>query len=135
MDSNDEAVDLDHFTIKATVRHNHIARCAVAIEINDANDCEVRANECRACGIGISLWRWCKLPALNEGNRIVGNSFIGMTGNGFQIGAGTANNVFEDNEIVDSGRNGISLTNTGNITGATSASLVINNATASSPMN
>ena len=109
MDTNDEAVDLDHFTIQSVVRHNHIARCSVAVELNDANECEVRGNECRECGIGISLWRWCKLPNLNEGHHIIGNSFESMTGNGFQIGTGTANNVFEDNDITGSGRNGISL--------------------------
>ena len=112
MDSNDEAIDLDHFTTKAVVRHNHVARCNVGVELNDANDCEVLANEFRDCGIGINLWRWCKMPGLNEGNRIFNNVFTAMKGNGMQIATGTARNSIADNEISGSGRNGISIAGT-----------------------
>lgn len=109
MDTTDEAVDLDHFTIKTTVRHNHIARSSVAVELNDATDCEVSANECRDCGTGINLWRWCKMPELNQGNLIIGNTFEKMKGNGIQIYKDTACNTISDNDILDSGRNGISV--------------------------
>lgn len=109
MDTTDEAVDLDHFTIKSTVRHNHIARSLVAVELNDATDCEVSANESRDCGIGINLWRWCKMPELNQGNVITGNTFESMKGNGIQIAKDTGRNTITDNDIRDSGRNGISV--------------------------
>ncbi len=109
MDTTDEAVDLDHFTVKTVVRHNHIARSSVAVELNDATDCEVSANEARDCGIGINLWRWCKMPELNQGNRIRGNTFEAMRGNGIQIGKDTASNSIRDNDIAGSGRNGISV--------------------------
>lgn len=109
MDTNDEAVDLDHFTTKTIVRHNHAARCSVGVELNDANDCAVEANEFRDCGTGINLWRWCRMPELNQGNRITGNLFTGARGNGIQIATGTARNTVSENEIRDSGRNGISL--------------------------
>ena len=107
MDCTDEAIDLDHFTIKTLVRHNHAARCLVAVEMNDASDCVVSANEFMHCGTGINLWRWCKQPGLNEGNQITGNSFLNMAGNGIQIGEGTMNNSITDNDITGSGKNGI----------------------------
>ena len=109
MDTTDEAVDLDHFTTKAVVRHNHVARSSVAVELNDATNCEVSANEGRDCGTGINLWRWCKMPELNQGNVITGNTFEQMKGNSIQIGRDTARNTIADNDIRDSGRNGISL--------------------------
>lgn len=115
MDTNDEAVDLDHFTTKVAVRHNHAARCGVGVELNDANDCTVEANEFRDCGTGINLWRWCKMPELNQGNRILNNLFTGMKGNGIQIATGTAKNTVSENEITGSGRNGISLAGTGQV--------------------
>jgi len=107
MDCTDEAIDLDHFTIKTTARHNHAARCLVAVEMNDASNCLISANEFMHCGTGINLWRWCKQPGLNEGNQITGNTFLQMKGNGLQIGQGTANNTITDNDIVGSGKNGI----------------------------
>lgn len=115
MDTNDEAIDLDHFTTKAVVRHNHAARCGVGVELNDASDCTVEANEFRDCGTGINLWRWCKMPELNQSNRIVSNAITGMKGNGIQIATGTAKNTVSDNEIAGSGRNGISLAGSGQI--------------------
>lgn len=112
MDTNDEAVDLDHFTTKTIVRHNHVARCNVGVELNDANDCVVEANEFRECATGINLWRWCKMPELNEGHRIVNNAFTGTKGNGIQIAKDTSNNAAIGNEVTGSGRNGISVSGT-----------------------
>ena len=109
MDTTDEAVDLDHFTISTTVRHNHLARSSVGVELNDASDCVVSANEIMDCETGINLWRWCKMPELNQGNQVTGNSFEKMRANGIQIGRDTTKNVITDNEITDSGRNGISV--------------------------
>ena len=115
MDTTDEAIDLDHFTIKAVVRHNHIARCLVGVELNDASDCLVSANEFRNCTTGINLWRWCKQPGLNEGNRIENNLFQDTAGNAVQISTGTAKNSVLGNEIIRSGRNGITLAGSGQI--------------------
>jgi Right handed beta helix region len=115
MDTTDEAIDLDHFTIKAVVRHNHIARSLIGVELNDANDCIVSANEFRHCKTGINLWRWCKQPGLNEGNRIENNLFEDTAGNAIQIATGTARNSVIENEIIRSGRNGITLAGAGQI--------------------
>ena len=115
MDTNDEAIDLDHFTAKTIVRHNHAARCLVGVELNDAIDCVVEANEFRECGTGINLWRWCKMPELNQGHRIANNLFASMKGNGIQIATGTAKNTVAGNEITNAGRNGISLAGSGQI--------------------
>lgn len=109
MDTNDEAFDLDHFTTQTVVRHCHATHCNVGVELNDANDCIVEACEFRECGTGVNLWRWCKMPELNQGNRISGNEFTGTKGNGIQIATGTSKNTISDNEIRDSVRSGISL--------------------------
>lgn len=108
-DTSDEAIDFDHFTVKSIATHNHIARCHIGVELNDANDCLVAGNEFRECGTGINLWRWCKLPGLNEGNLIVRNVFERMQGNGVQIATGTKGNTVAQNEISGSGKNGIVL--------------------------
>ncbi len=105
----DEAIDFDHFTTGSRAIGNRIIRCRIAFELNDANDCLVEGNEARDCCIGLSLWRWCKQPGLNQGNIARDNSFTSITGNAFQIGTSTRSNRFEDNEIEKPGRNGFSL--------------------------
>ena len=107
MDTSDEAVDLDHFTVKALVRHNHIARSLVGVELNDAADCHVIANELRDCTTGVNLWRWCRQPGLNEGSRIEDNLILRTAGNAVQIGANVGVNIIARNEITGSGKNGI----------------------------
>ncbi len=106
-DTSDEAIDFDHFTVKSIATHNHIARCLVGVELNDATDCLVAGNEFRECGTGINLWRYCKQPGLNEGNVIVQNVFERMQGNAVQIATGTKGNTIAQNEINGSGKNGI----------------------------
>ncbi|MDB6005290.1 MAG: hypothetical protein JWR15_2277 [Prosthecobacter sp.] len=106
-DTADEAIDFDHFTVKSIATHNHITRCLVGVELNDATDCLVAGNEFRECGTGINLWRYCKLPGLNEGNLIVQNVFERMQGNAVQIATGTKGNTIAQNEINGSGKNGI----------------------------
>ncbi|MFZ2278161.1 MAG: right-handed parallel beta-helix repeat-containing protein [Prosthecobacter sp.] len=108
-DTSDEAIDFDHFTVKSIATHNHIARCLLGVELNDANDCLVAGNEFLECGTGINLWRWCKLPGLNEGNLIVQNVFERTRGNAVQIATGTKGNTVAQNEINASGKNGIIL--------------------------
>ena len=108
-DTADEAIDFDHFTVKSFATHNHIARCLLGVELNDANNCLVAGNEFRECGTGINLWRWCKLPGLNEGNLIVQNVFERTRGNAVQIATGTKGNTVAQNEISASGKNGIIL--------------------------
>jgi hypothetical protein len=108
-DIADEAIDFDHFVTNSSARGNHIIRCRVAFELNDANTTLIVGNEVRDSGLGLNLWRWCKQPGLNEGNVIRDNLFEEIAGNAMQIGAGTARNVIEGNEIVGAGRNGISL--------------------------
>ncbi len=108
-DGNDEAVDFDHFSTGCVARGNQVTRWRVAFELNDANGALVEGNEVRDCALGLSLWRWCKQPGLNEGNVVRNNGFTGIAGNGFQIGTGTAKNVFEGNLVENAGRNGFSL--------------------------
>ncbi len=79
------------------------------MELNDANDCLVAGNEFLECSTGINLWRWCKLPGLNEGNLIVQNIFERTRGNAIQIATGTKGNTIAQNEISGSGKNGIIL--------------------------
>lgn len=107
--TNDEAIDLDHFTVHTTVRRNRVEGSLVGVELNDASDCVIEDNEFRGGQIGLNLWRWCKLPGLNERNRISRNVFLGQKGNGLQIATGTAGNFITDNRIGEAGRNGISL--------------------------
>jgi hypothetical protein len=108
-DTADEAIDFDHFTVKTIATHNHIARCLLGVELNDANGCLVAGNEFLECGTGINLWRWCKLPGLNEANLIVQNVFERTRGNAVQIATGTKGNTIAQNEITRSGKNGIIL--------------------------
>ncbi len=115
MDTIDEAVDLDHFCSKIAIKHNHVARSGVGVELNDASDCLIIANEFRACQTGINLWCFCKQPGLNEGNRIENNLFQNTASNAIQISTGTAKNSVIGNEITSSGRNGISLSGSGQI--------------------
>ena len=61
----------------------------------------------RDCGIGVSLWRWCKQEGLNEGNRILDNEFLNTAGNAVQLGGGTRLNTVADNDITGAGKNGI----------------------------
>ena len=113
MDINDEAVNFDHFSENCLAKHNHITRARVAFELNDAKACIVEANEVRDSGIGVNLWRWCKHEdGINEGNRIVNNAFLNISGNAIQFGKGTKDNVVENNEITNAERNGISLSGT-----------------------
>ena len=114
-DTSDEAIDFDHFTVKSIATHNHIARCHIGVELNDANDCLVAGNEFLECTTGINLWRWCKQPGLNEGNLIVQNVFVRTLGNAVQIATGTKDNTIAQNEINASGKNGIVLSGEGQI--------------------
>jgi len=108
-DTSDEAIDFDHFAVKCVATHNHIARCLIGVELNDATICLVAGNDFRECGTGINLWRWCKQPGLNEGNIIAQNVFETTKGNAVQIATGTKGNTIVQNEIAGSGKNGIIL--------------------------
>jgi hypothetical protein len=107
MDTNDEAVDFDHFTSKCEARGNAIARCHVAFELNDANEVVITGNEARDCDTGINLWRWCHQQELNEGNQITNNAFLNTSGNAVQIGSETRLNTIANNDINGAGKNGI----------------------------
>jgi parallel beta-helix repeat protein len=108
-DTNDEGIDLDHFSVNIAVRQNHVERSHVGIELNDASDCLVENNVFTHCNLGFNLWRWCKQPGLNERNKIVGNVFADSESNGMTIAKGTADNLISRNEITNAGLNGISL--------------------------
>lgn len=108
-DCADEALDLDHFCVDCRVSGCSLARCRIGVELNDVNRCRVENNTIDRCGTGLSLWRWCRQPGLNEENIVSGNRFTRIEGNGLQVGAGTARNQFLDNTIDTVGRNGFSL--------------------------
>jgi hypothetical protein len=100
MDTTDGAVSLGFFTTKTAVRHNHIARSPAGVELTDANDCLVIANELRHCETGVHLWQWCMLPGLNQGNRIVNNLFLNTGAHTVRIQEGLTKNVVEGNEVA-----------------------------------
>lgn len=108
-DASDEAIDFDHFTVRCVATHNHIARCHIGVELNDATSCLVAGNDVRECGTGINLWRWCKQSGLNEGNIIAQNVIAATKGNAMQIGAKTRGNSVLQNEIAGCGKSGITL--------------------------
>ena len=107
MDTNDEAVDFDHFTVKCAMQGCHVARSHVGIELNDASDCLVQNNDFRQCGTGLNLWRWCQQEDLNKRNAIRGNTFTDTELNAIQLANGTAENLVESNIITTAGHNGI----------------------------
>jgi len=107
MDTHDEAVDFDHFTVKCAMQGCHVARCHVGVELNDANDCLVQNNDFRGCTTGLNLWRWCKQEDLNRRNAIRGNLFQDTEQTAIQLAAGTAENLVEENLIAGAGRSGI----------------------------
>ena len=114
-DCADEAIDLDHFSDGCRVTECRVARCRIGIEMNDVNRCTIEGNSFDRCETGLTLWRWCKQPGLNEENLVTRNKFTNCVGNGMQIGAGTARNRIVGNTIEKSGRNGISLHGEGQI--------------------
>lgn len=113
MDTNDEAIDFDHFTVGSTARNNYIARSLVGIELNDASACVISGNDIRSCTTGLNLWRWCRQPGLNERNRILDNLFAETAGNAIQIGKDTGANLIGNNQIDQAGKNGIVLNSPG----------------------
>ncbi len=106
-DTNDEAVDFDHFSVKCAMQACHVARCRVGVELNDATDCLVQNNDFRECATGLNLWRWCKQEDLNKRNVVRGNLFEGTEQNAIQLATGTAENLIESNIITNAGKNGI----------------------------
>ena len=107
MDLSAAAVDLNAFSEKITVRHNHMARCLVGVDLTDTRDCIITANEIRQCGSGFSLRRICNLSTWNEGNQMLDNLIDQTRGNAIQVGAQTARTLIEHNEIRNAGKNGI----------------------------
>jgi len=107
--TNEEGIDLDHFTVNIVARQNHVERSHVGIELNDASDCVVENNVFEHCNLGFNLWRWCKQSGLNERNHIMGNVFADSESNGMTIAKGTADNLITGNKITNSGLHGISL--------------------------
>ena len=96
-DLSDEAIDLDHFAVRIRVVDNEIRRAPIGIEMNDASDCLIEGNRVHDCRSALHLWQFCKLPGLNEGNRIVGNRFEGFRGKAIQIQEHLTKNTVERN--------------------------------------
>ncbi|MBL9116568.1 MAG: right-handed parallel beta-helix repeat-containing protein [Verrucomicrobiaceae bacterium] len=109
MDTQDEAIDLDHFVRGTIIKDNHIARCRVGVEVNDASACAIAFNEIRNCGTGLHVWRWCKQPGLNEKNQMIGNSLTKIAGHGIQLGTGSTDNLVAENDIDGCGKSGITI--------------------------
>jgi parallel beta-helix repeat protein len=96
-DLSDEAIDLDHFAVRIRVIDNEIRRAPIGIEMNDASDCLIEGNRVYDCRGALHLWQFCKLPGLNEGNRIVRNRFEGFRGKAIQIQEHLTKNTVEEN--------------------------------------
>lgn len=99
-DLSDEAIDLDHFAVRVRVTGNDIRRAFIGIEMNDASDCVIEDNRVQDCRTVLHLWQFCKLPGLNEGNRIVRNRFEGFRGKAIQIQEHLKNNTVGENVAV-----------------------------------
>jgi hypothetical protein len=96
----EEAIDFDHFVVRAVARENDLRDCRLGIEINDANDCVVERNRMIGGTAGVRIWRWCKMPELNVRNRIVENEFRVGKRYAIEMLEGTAQNSASGNEIV-----------------------------------
>ncbi len=114
-DTSAAAIHLGHFTQNTRVRHNHLARSLVGIELNNASACRIEQNDLLACHTGIHLWRTVKQAGLNELNLLTANQIDHSTGNAIQLGATTTKNTLSANIITGAGKNGISLSGTGQI--------------------
>ena len=99
-DTTDEAVDLDHFTVRTSVYENEIRRCSEGMELNDASDCVVRDNRFIGCVVGINVWQFVKLEGWNENNVIQGNRFEGTRKQPLQIQKHLTKNSVSNNTIV-----------------------------------
>lgn len=95
----EEAIDFDHFVVRAVARENDLRDCRLGVEINDANDCVVERNRMIGGTAGVRIWRWCKMPELNVRNRIVENEFRVGKRYAIEMLEGTAQNSASANEI------------------------------------
>jgi parallel beta-helix repeat protein len=99
-DLSDEAIDLDHFTVRVRVTGNKVRRAHIGIEMNDASDCVIEDNRVHDCRTALHLWQFCKLPGLNEGNHIVRNRFEGFRGKAIQIQEHLTGNTVGENFVL-----------------------------------
>ncbi|MEQ1843428.1 MAG: right-handed parallel beta-helix repeat-containing protein, partial [Verrucomicrobiales bacterium] len=99
-DISDEAIDLDHFTVRVQVVDNEVRHAFIGVEMNDASGCLIEGNRIFNCRTGLHLWQFCKLPGLNEGNRIVRNRFEGFRGKAIQIQEHLTRNTVAENFVV-----------------------------------
>lgn len=87
-----EGIDFDHFVTYCQAVGNTLVNCQ-NIELNDASDCLVEANELRACRTGIVVWQWCQLPDLNQRNLILRNTFVDCPPPAIALKAGADQNT------------------------------------------
>ena len=99
-DTTDEAVDLDHFSVRVSVHDNELRHSSEGMELNDANDCVVKNNRFIECGVGINLWQFTKLAGWNECNVIEDNRFEKTKKTPIQIQKGLTKNKVSGNTIV-----------------------------------
>ncbi len=101
-----EGIDFDHFTYYCEAVNNRL-RNVHNLELNDASWCLAANNRIEAAAAGIVVWQWCKLPALNVGNLILGNAVIDPRGDGISCGTGADGNMISGNLIRGAGGTGI----------------------------
>jgi len=113
-DTGAEGIDFDHFCTHCEAVGNALENCA-NIELNDASYCLVANNTLRNCGRGVVIWQWCRLPELNTGNLILGNTFEQCRGAAVTCDRGADANVVRANRVIGGGCPAIVLKGTGNV--------------------
>lgn len=113
-DTGAEGIDFDHFCTHCEAVGNTLENCG-NIELNDASYCLVANNTVRRCARGVVIWQWCRLPGLNTGNLILGNTFEQCRGAAVTCDKGADTNVIRGNRVFGGGCPAISLKGTGNV--------------------
>ena len=97
-----EGIDFDHFCTHCEAVDNTLEDCA-NLELNDASYCLIAGNTLRRCRRGVVIWQWCRLPDLNTGNLVLGNTFEQCAGTAVVCDRGADGNVIRANRVVGGG--------------------------------
>jgi hypothetical protein len=97
----DEAIDLDHFVERFTVRDNLIRDALWGIALNDASRCLIESNHIEGGEIGIWVWWWHQTPqqGVNEENVIRANTVRGATRASIRVDVTCHRNLVEENTV------------------------------------
>jgi hypothetical protein len=109
MDLRGTALVFGEGTKKCAARHNHVTRALLGVELRQAQECQVRGNDFRSCGTGLTMEDG-KAPEQTEGRHLIlGNLFAKITGDGIRTSPGSTGSVIEDNEFEGAGGRSLHL--------------------------